>query len=195
MKQLFSKFVLVAVTAFFLGCEGPEGPTGPAGPQGPQGTAGPAGQVGAPGTANVLFSPWVPISKKQLSQDYWNKADNMASFALSGDAMTKILTQNHLDKGVVLVYNRLTGGKTRLFPLPQTFMLAEGNMMMYNFDVEPGKVNVFIQFSKAIDPTKIFTEDEDYRVVLIPGGTLFRMSGEIDLKNYEAVKKAFNLPD
>ena len=195
MKRFSFFLALFLLQALFLGCEGPEGPSGPQGPQGQQGIQGSIGPAGPAGTANVLYTPWIGVTAKQLSETYWDPNEIMTSFFLQGNELTKILTPDLLNRGVVLVFNRYTTEKTRIFPLPQTFMVTGGGFLFQNFDVEVGKVNIYIQFSQTVDPKKMFTKDEEYRIVLIPGGTGLRLPADLDLKDYKSVKKAYNLPD
>src|SRR3546814_16208510 len=68
-KLLLSALFLATL---LLSCEkeGPPGPAGAAGEQGPRGetgATGPKGAKGDPGTANVIYSDWIPVD--------WNVLD------------------------------------------------------------------------------------------------------------------------
>lgn len=169
-RSLFS-----IITVFFLGAlfmvscsaedgeTGPAGPAGPEGPQGVQGEQGPQGdqgEQGDPGTANVIYSDWIPID-----------------FPPGGGLLQKVLTlaseQEITDLGVdletssVLVYGRgdvLIFSGIEVFPLP----FSTGANIRYTYMIDGGEINLV-----GLAPpgeNNDFDIFDDYRYVIIPGG-------------------------
>jgi len=65
-----------------------------------------------------------------------------------------------------------------------------------NFIARPGQI--IVTRSNNADNTKYpapFTSATEFRYVLIPGGTSLALRKQVDLGNYEAVRKYFRLKD
>ena len=163
-------------------CKGPEGPAGPAG----AGTPGPAGEPGAPGppgTANVFYSswatagPWTSINFNSVQRSYI-------------DIAVPRITQDVLDKGLVLVYARLNLGDTQIRSLPVT--------------IKSGFTEELIDFSLSLNTLRVWSTPFEgnaqpsatyqFRYVVVPGGQAIRMINDAHLPYEEAVKR-FNIQD
>lgn len=174
MKQFkFLMPVLAAAMLLTVSCT----KEGPQGPQGVQGNAGPQGATGAPGpagTANVIYSNW--LSFQQSQRDTIVDATNLKVNHLAAQD----LTQNIIDRGVILVYWRY---------------LSTVNQLPYTSDAGagtgPGKTSTisYIPKPNVIYITR-YTHDNtasigfgsiQFRYVLIPGGTAAsRSAGETE---------------
>jgi hypothetical protein len=119
-----------------VGAQGPEGDTGSTGAQGIKGETGPAG---ATGTANVIYSAWLPIPDKP---NY--KGNDYKEYAISAPKLTKDIS----DSGLVYAYIR-SGTSASIFQLPYSFRntytcqlrLVQG-WIIYSEDwMAPGTVN------------------------------------------------------
>lgn len=155
---------------------GPEGATGPQGPQGvagPQGPAGPAGPQGQPGNADV----------RQItfgSKNWANTVGTSVSLTLNG------VNQETAEKSAFFTYLKADGN---WYPVPgevssygefRTYLIASANSTLYVKRVTAGSV---------LNATAV-------RVLLIPANALTNArQAAIDFNDYEAVKKAYNLPD
>lgn len=179
-------------------CEGPEGPQGAKGDQGPQGVQGPKGDTGAtgatgaagatgpqgpkgdPGTTNVIYSDWFTPAFVD-----WQKITEKSY--LYGIIEAKI-TQDIIDKGVVLAYSRqVAGGPAYLLPM---MLETSSGLTNYNVAAALGKVN--ITFSELLDIQGKPATGLQYRYVIIPGGVKTRAN--IDYTNFDEVAKAFGIP-
>ena len=135
--KVFRIFPLIAMVVFVLqGClKGPAGPIGPEGPAGSNGSTGPAGQQGqqgpagpqgpqgprgATGSANVIYSYWIP-----------------GVYGLANNLSVPDITQGILDSGVVLVYTYVIASKV-VYQLPVSFP----NGFYIDDDYEIGEISI-----------------------------------------------------
>ncbi|GAB3181918.1 hypothetical protein GCM10027291_52100 [Telluribacter humicola] len=166
--------LLVLIGLVFSACEGPQGEIGPEGPQGPQGVQGEPGEAGTAGAFQ--------FSTDTISTD---ESGDLA-FALEdlpADAVASV------EKGVILVYAK---SQNLWFPLPGIVLFGNNQVSSYSFfyGIEGQNMNVFLlQNSEAAKRSF-----QDLRVVIVPALNA-RLSAEVNLKNYEDVRKAFNLPE
>src|SRR3546814_7850394 len=116
-KLLLSALFLATL---LLSCEkeGPPGPAGAAGEQGPRGetgATGPKGAKGDPGTANVIYSDWIPVD--------WNVLDGNTVKRMDVDVpqITEAFVENG---GVILFFVRQTG---TIWPVP----MSRDNYILY----------------------------------------------------------------
>src|SRR5690606_26949671 len=107
-KLLSGCFVLLAMVSF-QSCEGPEGPAGKDG----TGIQGPKGDPGEPGSANVIYSEW-----KSVPTNLWTRTSAAGLVRFHHDITAPPLDQAVLDKGMVLVYVKLSQDDNQVRPLP-----------------------------------------------------------------------------
>ena len=190
MKKNIYVFVTLSIV-FLNSCKGPAGETGPIGPAGATGAAGVAGAKGDPGSVNVITTGWIKVPK-EIYANFYKAANSVfyTSVGISGNSVLDKISQKTLDEGIVLAYNRLPGSSD-IYLVP--FDYYDGtNHVTYSFNIEPKSANFYIYFSKAIDPKTYFL-DEEYRIIVIQGVNGGRLKN-IDVKNYDAVVKALNIP-
>lgn len=142
-------------TAANQGVQGEQGPEGEQGEQGEQGSQGPKGNTG---TANVIYSDWIPTGLPNPI------TTSGAGFDI--DALD--LTKDIMDKGTIMVFGRnLTIFGFDYFALP--FITGENQ---HNFRIEKEKVLriTAATLSGAASSQVGNPFFEDYRYVIIPGG-------------------------
>ncbi|WP_420603412.1 collagen-like triple helix repeat-containing protein [Flagellimonas sp.] len=190
---LFSSLLLLSCSAE----DGATGPTGPIGPQGEQGDAGPAGADGAdgeqgePGTANVIYSEWIPRDFETGGASETNE-QLLETFGL---------TDFNLSEDVLLVYGRreINILVDEIHQLP--YILASQDEY-YSFNVTNfiGGSSLRIEASTLDGGTNLFTFFDDFRYVIIPGGTPVTDPASKSYKDwskmsYEEVAKHFNIKE
>ncbi|WP_410484681.1 hypothetical protein [Spongiivirga sp. MCCC 1A20706] len=185
-------------TLLVIGCNPEDGEQGPIGPAGPQGEQGPAGQDGAdgedgaqgeqgePGTANVIYSDWIPSGFDDPITDDFDQ------FELDVPQLNETLQNS----GVILVYARVG---TLIYPIPITFFGTIGEnynwrLLTINDDIIAVRIN-------STDGGAIGSPflNGEYRYVLIPGGQP-ASSGkqtppDYTKMSYEEVAKLFGIKD
>ncbi|HTN06410.1 collagen-like protein [Agriterribacter sp.] len=179
MKQFTFLMPVLAAALLMLSCtkEGPEGPQGTTGTPGPAGPQGPQGTTGAPGpagTANVIYSNW--LSFQQLQRDTIVDATNFKVNHLPAPD----LTQNIIDRGVILVYWRYL---TTVFQLPYTSDAGTGTGPDKTSTISyiPNPNVIYITRYTHDNTASIGFGSIQFRYVLIPGGTAAgRNAGETE---------------
>lgn len=178
------------------GAVGPQGPIGPAIATGPTGSTGATGATGAKGTANVIYSNWVTPAT-------YTKDTVFTTWHLYTDIAAAGITQDVLDKGTVIVYGKLDGYTTSVWPtnqvsaLPILLTYQEGGTTYtdtWSSLVTPG--NVRIDFVDDNNLYNAISNAHQFRYVIIPGAQLAAaVKNHVNLKNYGEVRQAFNLKD
>ena len=183
MKHLLG---MLFISILFIGCSPEDGKNGTNGVDGIDGTD------GQTGTANVIYSDWIPNN-----------------FTLGGGLLQKVFTlastdeinsfNVNLDTSTVMVYGRgdilLTAGD-EVFPLPY----ITGGGARYTFTINDGRIRAVGQTSNVADND--FDVFDDYRYVIIPGGistsarsTNATSSIDYSEMSYEEIIAHFNIPD
>ena len=191
-KNVYSQLILLLTILLFNACKGPAGDPGPAGAQGPKGDT---GAKGDPGSVSVISTAWIPLTQKDMIARYDAQGLIIATKFFGGQIDK--LSQKILDDGIILAYNRQTINKQSVTSIPFTLdlnFMEPGLQLSYYFEARPKEMYTYIQLSKVIKDLTPYLVDEEYRFIFIPGPSGARIKG-IDLTNYEAVKKAFNLQD
>ena len=163
---------LVGALPFLISCDKLKGDVGPAGPQGETGAKGDPGDQGDPAGA-------FQFSTDTLSTE----ANGNTGFGLT---LTKDIATS-IEKGVVLVYAK---SGNFWFPLPGIVPFGnEVSNYTFAYGLENLKLN-FLLLQRDTTPKKRFFTN--LRIVIVPAVNA-RLNANVDYKNYEAVRKAFNL--
>jgi hypothetical protein len=185
--------MLVASSCGKNGNPGPQGPIGPTGPTGATGTAGATGPTGATGSANVIYSNWTTPS-------HYTKDTVFGTYHFYADIPATKITQAILDNGTVLVYGKLDGYVSSIWPTNQVAELpieiTYMNGATQNIDSWSGLAtlgNVRIDLASSTNAYGSISNAHQFRYVIIPGGVL--TLAHINIKNYPEVKQALHLPD
>ena len=137
---------------------------------------GPAGEDGKDGNANVVSS--------SITSGSWSFVSPSWSQSFSYSA----ITQDILDNGAVLVY---VASGVNYYQLPYTFYPTSSYSRTYNYVHYLGGLKVYVTDSdlNTSEPGTL-----KFKVVVIEASGLMK-NPNVDLNNYQAVKKAFNLTD
>ncbi len=175
--------LLVSVMLGLGACEGPAGPAGEDG-IGAQGPKGDKGDKGDAGTANVIYSDWKNASGNWVVTEI--DGIKKHSFTISAPGLTTEI----IEKGVVLVYARLSGDNNQVRQLPYHYV--GGTQVIYDLSLLSGSVKVWYT---SIEPKGVLTPTAgQFRYVLIPGGQAAARTTYASL-TYDEAKSIFNIPD
>lgn len=194
MTQSNSRFsvnmLITALAVFallFSACEGPEGPTGPAGPQGEQGPQGPEGPEG---TANVIYSDWIQFDESNWSESYSLFGQTRREYPVQ----VSDLSQDILDQGTVAVYVRFAGTPEKINSLPVITPISGFDNQVLDFELELESIVMafFNVVDEDSDPDTIGSQNE-FRYVIIPGGTSANKAVTPDMSDYQAVVEYYGI--
>lgn len=100
-----------------------------------------------------------------------------------------------LDSDNILIY-RMAGTINPQTPIwqliPRTLFLDEGELD-YDFDFSAVDFTIYAGGTYDLGATPQFLQNQTFRIVIIPG--YFSKGSDLDLNDYDAVIKAFNLND
>ncbi|MFN8231169.1 MAG: hypothetical protein U0V03_09645 [Bacteroidia bacterium] len=150
--------------------------------KGDTGPAGPAGTNGTNGNANVK-SKTIFINGSE-----WTNTSGSST-------VTKLIpeiTSDIINTGAVLVYAEDVPGKWVALPVAQT--TTAGVVLSFNYSIESGKINLFIDNNTTTTLTAGDIGNSNWRFVIM-SGTGRLANPNVNYKNYNEVKKSFNLQD
>jgi hypothetical protein len=135
------------------------------------------------GTANVIYSGWnVAVNARDTTAD--------GTLLKAVDLLAPALTADFLNNSMVQVYFNFGGG---VYALPySSYAGGKLNTISYFPRVKHFIITRFTADNSNSTPLPLSLQ---YRYVIIPGGTAVSVAKKIDMNNYEAVKKAYNIPD
>ncbi|MBA4853886.1 collagen-like protein [Emticicia sp. BO119] len=191
-KTIYYPFILSIIVLLTIACEGPAGEQGPIGPQGDKGDT---GAKGVAGSAKLYATNWIAVTK-QDHVNHYVKNGLYTGTDFTGTEIDKI-SQKVIDDGVILAYVRKSADKSKIMALPYFVdygATGENLQQTYYFAPSSKKIACYIEYSKSVADISKYLQDEEYRFIIIPGPSGFRLKN-IDLTNYEAVKDYFNLND
>lgn len=170
-KNLIPLIFLIAI--LFQACSGSDGPAGPPGADG----------------VNIVGQTF------EVEQVNFTAANNYSY--LQTYASAKLIDVRESDAVLIYILWEVTDGSPVWRLLPQAIDMPRG--VTYNFDYTPADFSVVIDaptgFNKATLATD-WTQNQTLRVVVIPSDFTARKGGDdVDLKDYNAVKKYFNLDE
>lgn len=174
--------VALTISACKKGDTGPQGEKGDKGDKGDAGATGNTGTKGDPGTANVLYSPWLDLA-------YSLDQTNNIFFTQINEAK---ITESLLSTGEIKVYINLgTAANKAVTALP----FREGTAQITPFLLD-GMIEIHsnVNAGTATNPTT-GEKSRQYRYILIPGGATVRQDKKVDWNNYDEVKAYLGLKD
>jgi hypothetical protein len=115
-----------------------------------------------------------------------------------GYTIYQTFNPNIADSDVVLIY-RLTGVINSSTPIwkqiPRTVYLPEGELD-YDFDFSKVDFTIYAGGTYDLSQTPAYITNETFRIVIIPGYLSNKsMNGKVDLSDYNAVVRAFNIDE
>ncbi len=151
LLQLGSIFL---ISLLFLSCK--KGDTGPA---------------GATGTANVIYSDW-------FTPATYKKDTVFGTYGFSADKAVTALTQQIVDSGTVIVFGKLDGYVTSVWPAAQVSALPISLTYMVgstpNIDTWSALIttgNLRIRLVSSLNAYGSISNAHQFRYIIIPGGT------------------------
>jgi hypothetical protein len=148
------------------------------------------GLPGTPGTANVKFSEWfTPATyKKDTVFGIWGFSYTKAALAI---------TQNVLDSGTVLVFGKMSGYNSLVWPvnsvgqLPITITYNQGGVQndTWQFKTSPGNLNIRFQNDHNIYTS--ISNTHHFRYIIIPGAV---PAGRGVNLSYEETCRKYHIP-
>lgn len=139
---------------------------------------------GPAGTANVEYSGWNTATN---IRDTIIDATNQVIATLSAPA----ITQNDLNDASFMIFINFGDG---VFPLPYT-SVAGGTSNTISFIPQVGQF-IITRITSDNSGSVSLNPVMQYRYVIIPGGqNIGVIQQHIDLRNYQAVKRYFRIPD
>jgi Collagen triple helix repeat (20 copies) len=182
ITRIFAMLLITSILIFMDGCKAEKGEVGPAGATGATGAAGATGATGAagatgakgdPGTANVFYSDWINVT-----------------FTGSGGSWIAVLTapkitQDILDKGVVLMFIKIGG---TVYSVPYAYATSTGTIVGTILPgLTLGKITLYGSYNYS----------NPFRYVIVPGGITIGGGRIAALKSmtYQEVKELYHLPD
>jgi hypothetical protein len=146
------------------------------------------GKQGEPGTANVIYSEWIPSEFEDDIQF------NSSSFLIQ----SRLITDEIINHGLILIYGKVRKNSDEfVFPLPVTFDFRN-EAYYYNTEGEH-KLSIGVRSIDGVSAVED-TYFAEYRYVLIPGGSNISARSYSGLKDYSKmsyreIAKRFNIPD
>src|SRR6185503_18201271 len=209
---------LVLLIVFMVSCtkEGPEGPMGAIGPQGIPGNTGGTGSTGAagatgaqgpPGTANVIYSGWLPSPAGFSVAGWFDTTMSPVGLVSRANFPAPSMTQAILDGGLTMVYHTFsspappTGGANAQTLPYQTSVGVQ--IIQVNYRPAVGRIIVFI---KNLSTTTSYglLGGHYFRYIIVPGTIAGgRMANgpaagytveQLQSLPYEEVLRKFNIP-
>nr|WP_199082436.1 collagen-like protein [Pedobacter sp. ASV19] len=151
------------------------------------------GAKGDPGTANVIYSDWITPST-------YTKATVFGTIYFTADIAASKVTQAILDQGTVIVYGKLDGYISSIWPTDQVANLPISITYMSgttpNIDVWSALSTVGsirISMTSSINAYGAISNAHQFRYVIIPGGV--HTLSSVNSKNYGEVKQVLHLRD
>jgi hypothetical protein len=202
---LLTIVMLFATSCGKNGAVGPQGPIGPAGPTGATGAAGTNGAAGTPGatgatgatgTANVIYSAWVTPAS-------YTKDTIFSTYHFYANIAATKITQAILDNGTVVVFGKLDGYTSTIWPTSQVSALPiivtyeEGTTVYTDtWSALATLGNIKIDFVNNLNLYNGISNAHQFRYIIIPGAVLTAVTNHhLNFNDYNQVKQAFNLPD
>ncbi len=171
---------MFALIVLMFGSCAKDGATGPAGAAGKDGTNGTNGNANVTGSNTVTLNNWV--------SDYNDGTD----FGFHSDATWSGITQVIVDKGVIMVYVSDDNGGWIALPTTES---GTGYSATIGFQFSVGSVSIFINgYDDSGSTVAADFNGTVIRVVAIAASNRVD-NPNVNLSNYEEVKKAFNLKD
>jgi len=172
---------------FMISCskDGADGATGPAGPVGP---AGPKGDAGS-GSGSVIYSAWLDVPYKPDTVHLaGGKIDTIGYYAIV-DAPK--LTQALLSTADVKVYiNGNDASDPVIYPLP--YYALSGLNIRFSAYTQKIQLDANGDMSTFSANGKKY---QQYRYMIVPGGSQARSAAVIDWSDYAMVKAYLGLKD
>jgi hypothetical protein len=137
--------------------------------------------------------PIVPVDNDTISE----VLEVTTSFS-QGNNFSRLVTINPpiFASDMILVYHLydVDNGTDVWRLMPQTYFFTGGGELDYNFDFTRFDVRLFLDANFNLNTlSPVWTQNQTFRIVIIPGFFGGRQSNEVDFKDYQATLKAYNI--
>jgi hypothetical protein len=192
-QKLSFLLYLLVMSMFIASCEPGDGDPGPIGPKGDPGPEGHEGPQGETGSANVIYSDWF------IPDTYETRNGFSGLRQLYYDKAAPQIDQDILDMGVIQVYAKLNGYTSsfdlnnKVIQLPYVVIYSPTTTEVDQWGYRATEGNLRITFENNNNSYTSIATTHEFRYVLIPGA--MNTNAAVNFADYEAVMKAFNIPD
>lgn len=140
------------------------------------------GPQGVPGTANVIYSDWIPVD--------WDLENDQGSLMQIDEAR---ITEEFMETGLVLLFIRFNdGGSGFVYAVPFSNPSTSSYFVVVNSEI---RLVVQTMDGSNLSNNYLFNHLTHVRYVLIPGGVNASTALDgIDLKDLDAVMGALKIP-
>ncbi|MFC5196480.1 hypothetical protein ACFPH8_14155 [Bizionia hallyeonensis] len=183
----YNYFLMAFLVAFSFSCSPEDGNDGAVGP------AGPAGANGQDGNANVISSGWVEYDESNWSALTSEFGIEYRYYPLS----VSTITQDIVDDGMVLVYNRFVISNTPASMLPYSGNITGGEQQL-SFEINPNTLTIKMKnVSGSGDPDTFGGPGvAEYRYIIVPSNNTGKMKNtDFSKMTYEEVMSHFGLEE
>jgi hypothetical protein len=176
MKSILSCLVFFVLSTFILtSCK--KGDTGPQGPT---------------GNANVMYSEW-------FKPDVYIKDTVFSTWGFKYNKAAPGITQKIVDSGTVLVYGKMLGYNTLIWPansvgqLPINLSYQSGGLQLDTWSALISEGNVRIRFTNDHNIYASVSNAHLFRYIIIPANT--KVNGRAAQPSYEEICRQYNIPE
>jgi hypothetical protein len=179
ITRIFGMLMVTSALIFMDACKAEKGEVGPAGATGATGATGAAGATGAKGdkgdigTANVSYTDWINITFTGSSGNF-----------IATVTAPKI-TQDILDKGVVLMFIKIGG---TVYSVPYAYATSTGTLVGTILPgLTLGKITLYGSYNYS----------NPFRYVIVPGGIGIGggRKAALESMSYEEIKALYHIPE
>jgi len=99
---------------------------------------------------------------------------------------------------MILVYHlySVVNGQDVWRMMPQTYYFSNGGELDYNFDFTRYDVSIFLDANfPLVDLSSVWTQNQTFRIVIIPGYFSNRTMQQVNLEDYDAVINYYGIND
>jgi hypothetical protein len=79
--------------------------------------------------------------------------------------------------------------------MPQTYYLSNGREIDYNFDFTRSDVSLFMDSNFDLNTVPSLTQNQTFRIVIVPGSFSGRYSNQVDFKDYQSTIKMLGIDE
>ncbi|SDG72695.1 collagen-like triple helix repeat-containing protein [Chitinophaga filiformis] len=195
MRKMSLYALLLCGICLFGACgkDGAAGPKGDTGATGPAGPAGPKGADGEDATSGIIYSDWLDVEYEAVTEDTDTDGNGKLDTIFFGAHIeAEKLTDEILSTGDIKVFiNTYSEAEKDIAPLPYTNPFS-GASINASYSL---KLITLIANGPFNTVTDNGVKYQQYRYVLIPGGTEARKAAGIDWNDYKQVKAYLHLKD
>lgn len=137
------------------------------------------------------------VDNDTISEVFELRNVNFSYNSIDGYTIYRTLSPQIYASDVILIY-RMTGTIDANTPIwqqiPRTLYLPQGELD-YDFDFSKEDFTIYAGGTYDLATTPSYITNETFRIVIVPGYFSNKMAHKVDLSDYNAVVKAFNIDD